>query len=245
MKAYSSLLLSLLLTLSVSVQAQDNQEQANPDPFEGFNRAMWDFNYLYLDKYLLRPAATGYANYVPAPIQSGLYNITLNLEEPSSVVNNLLQWKPEYAANATGRFLINSTFGILGIFDVAGQIGLERKQDQFSEVLGYWGVPDGPYIMMPVLGPYVTREATDFVDGLYFPLSEMTLWVSAAKWGIKNLHKRAMALEQDQLIDGALDPYLFVRESYLQHVNYSVLDGQLPQVNEDDEALEDFMDELD
>ena len=186
------------------------------DPIEGFNRTMWDFNYLFMDRYLYRPVAHGYKDYIPLPMKTGLNNFVSNLDEPSTLVNNTLQGKWGWAANAGGRFTINTTMGLLGVIDVADMMGLPRKQDEFNEVLGYYGVPDGPYFMAPFLGPYVTRElASDWVDGLYFPLSEFTVWQSLVKWGLINLHRRAEAIDQERLVDNALDPYTFVS----QHLN--------------------------
>jgi phospholipid-binding lipoprotein MlaA len=224
----------------VTVEYQDER-----DPFEGFNRAMWDVNYLYLDKYFFRPVAHTYNDYMPLPVKSGVYNVITNLDEPSSLVNNTLQGKWGWAANAGGRFTVNSTFGLLGIFDVAQMMGMDRKQDDFNEVLGYYGVPNGPYFMTPFFGPYVTRElASDWVDGLYFPLSELTMWQSAVKWGLKSLHSRAKAIDQERLLDNALDPYAFVKDAYFQHMDYKVYDGNVPATQEDDELLDEFMDEL-
>jgi phospholipid-binding lipoprotein MlaA len=215
------------------------------DPFEGFNRAMWDFNYLYLDKYILKPVAHGYKDYVPVPVKEGVHNFTSNLDEPSSLVNNMLQGKWRWAANAGGRFTVNTSLGLLGIFDVAQMMGMERKQDDFSEVLGVYGVPNGPYFMAPFFGPYVAREiASDWVDGLYFPLSELTMWQSALKWGLNSLHNRAEAIDRERLLDNALDPYAFVKDAYFQHVDYKVYDGNVPTTQEDDELLDEFMEEL-
>ncbi|NMH65585.1 MlaA family lipoprotein [Shewanella salipaludis] len=216
------------------------------DPFEGFNRTMWDFNYLFLDRYLYRPVAHGYNDYVPSPIKSGLNNFVRNFDEPSSLVNNSLQGKWGWAANAGGRFTINTTLGLLGFIDVADMMGMPRKNDEFNEVLGYYGVPNGPYFMAPFAGPYVTRElASDWVDGLYFPLSEFTLWQSVIKWGLKSLHARATAIDQERLVDNALDPYTFVKDAYLQHMDYKVYDGNLPTNDDDDALLDEYMKELD
>ncbi len=216
------------------------------DPIEGFNRAMWDFNFLFMDRYFYRPVAHGYNDYVPRPVKTGINNFVLNLDEPSALVNNTLQGKWGWAANAGGRFTINSTMGLLGVIDVANMMGLPRKHDEFNEVLGYYGVPNGPYFMAPFLGPYVTREiTTDWVDGLYFPLSEITLWQSLLKWGLENLHKRAVAIDQERLVDNALDPYTFVKEAYFQHMDYKVYDGDVPVDLDEDELLDEFMQELD
>ncbi|MDB2386257.1 VacJ family lipoprotein [Shewanella sp.] len=217
------------------------------DPIEGFNRAMWELNYQYIDRYLFRPVAHGYSDYVPYPVKSGINNFVLNLEEPSSLVNNVLQGKWMWAANAGGRFTVNSTFGLLGTIDVAEMMGMTRKQDSFSEVLGYYGVPNGPYFMAPFIGPYVTREiTTDWIDDLYFPASELTFWQTALIWGLKSIHNRAAVIDQERLVDNALDPYSFVKDAYLQHVDYKVYDGDVPQHDDDnDELLDEYMQELD
>ncbi|BDM65204.1 ABC transporter [Shewanella sp. NFH-SH190041] len=217
------------------------------DPFESFNRSMWDFNYHYLDHYIYRPVAHSYADYVPSPVKNGLNNFIDNLEEPASVVNNTLQGKWGWAANAGGRFLVNSTIGLVGLVDVADMMGMHRKQDDFNEVLGYYGVPNGPYIMAPFFGPHVTRElASDWVDSLYFPLSEFTFAQSVLKWGVKNLNKRAEAIDQERLVDNALDPYTFVKDAYLQHMDYKVYDGNMPiKQDNSDELLDEYLEQLD
>ncbi|GIU43419.1 ABC transporter [Shewanella colwelliana] len=250
----------LVIVASIKVQAAEQSEQGAKDsaetvvityndprdPIEGFNRAMWDFNYQFMDRYLYRPVAHTYNDYLPRPVKTGVNNFVHNFEEPSSMVNNALQGKWMWAVNAGGRFTINTTLGLLGVVDVADMMGMPRKQDEFNEVLGYYGVPNGPYFMAPFLGPYVTRElASDWVDGLYFPLSELTMWQSLVKWGLKNLHKRSSAIDQERLVDNALDPYTFVKEAYLQHIDYKVYDGDVPNTTDDDELLDEYMKELD
>lgn len=215
------------------------------DPFEEVNRTMWDFNYLFLDRYVIRPVAHGYKDYVPNPVRTGVNNFVYNLEEPSSLVNNTLQGKWGWAANAGGRFTVNTTIGLLGLVDVADMMGMHRKQDDFNEVLGYYGTPNGPYFMAPFYGPIVTREiASDWVDGLYFPLSELTMWQSVLKWGLKGLDARSKAIDQERLLDNALDPYAFVKDAYLQHMDYKVFDGDVPSSQADDELLDEYLDEL-
>ena len=256
---YKWILLQAVLAFSIPVYAESEAPQVasepqsaieitydDPrDPFEEFNRTMWDFNYLFLDKYIARPVAHGYKQYVPNPVRTGVINFVYNLEEPSSLVNNTLQGKWLWAANAGGRFTVNTTIGLLGVIDVAEMMGMPRKQDSFNEVLGYYGVPNGPYFMAPFYGPFVTREiASDWVDGLYFPLSELTFWQSVLKWGLKGLHSRAEAIDQERLLDNALDPYAFAKDAYLQHIDYKVYDGDVPSNQADDELLDEFLDEL-
>jgi phospholipid-binding lipoprotein MlaA len=228
------------------------------DPFESFNRVMFDFNYNYLDKYLLKPLATGYHDYLPNGVQQGIYNFTLNLDEPITVWNNVLQGKLGWAANSVGRFVVNTTIGVLGIFDVAEVFGMPRRLENLADTLGYWGVPDGPYFMLPVLGPSVARELgnTIFefyvvpnylpeVSKLYFPYNYMNGWQIAGVWALKSLHVRSTLLSQDEFLEKSLDPYVFVREAYLQHVEYRVYDGNPPTSEEEDEFLDEYLDELD
>lgn len=216
------------------------------DPIEPFNRLMWDFNYLFLDRYLFRPVVHAYADYVPEPARDSVENVVRNLDEPFSAVNNLLQAKPDWAANATARFLINSTFGVVGLFDVANHMGLPRKQDEFGEVLGYWGVPNGPYLMLPVLGPSSVRdEVGDFIDKLYFPHSLFNFWQRAGLWALDGLSVRSKLIDQEALLDNALDPYVFTKEAYFQYVEYQLYDGNLPEKEEEDDLLEEYLDEID
>ena len=216
------------------------------DPFEKFNRTMWEFNYQYLDRYLVRPVAYGYKDYVPNPMKSGIDNFVRNLDEPSSLVNNMLQGKWSSAANAGGRFVVNSTIGLAGLVDVANMMGLDRKQDDFSEVLAYYGAPNGPYFMVPFFGPHTSLElASDWVDGLYFPLSELTMLQSLVKWGLKSLNSRAEAIDQERLIDNSLDSYSFVKDAFYQHLDYKIYDGAVPIEHEDDDLLDEYLDELD
>lgn len=232
--------------LTSNTQAAEMDNADSKDPFEGFNRAMWHFNYHYLDNYIYRPVSHSYAQYVPEPVKAGLMNFVYNLEEPASLVNNTLQGKWGWAVNAAGRFVINSTIGLLGLVDVANMMGMERKQDYFHEVLGYYGVPNGPFLMMPGAGPFVTREITTaWVDGLYFPLSELTLAQAVLRWGVKGLDTRAKLIDQERLLDNALDPYTFVKDAYLQHIDYKVYDGNVPVISQDDELLDEYLDELD
>lgn len=216
------------------------------DPFEKFNRTMWEFNYQYIDRYLFRPVAHGYKDYVPNPMKNGINNLVRNLDEPSSMINNALQGKWLWAANAGGRFIVNSTIGLVGLVDVADMMGMERKQDDFSEVLAYYGAPNGPYVMAPVFGPHTSLElASDWVDGLYFPLTEFTMVQSIVKWGLKNLHSRAEAIDQERLLDNSLDSYSFTKDAFYQHLDYKIYDGNVPVVqDENDELLDEYLDEL-
>jgi phospholipid-binding lipoprotein MlaA len=211
-------MIGLLLILSVmggcasrqaaQEQAQDQTDSySDPkDPLESFNRTMWDFNYDVLDKYLLRPTTVVYVDYMPSFARVGLHNMALNLEEPSNSVNNLLQGKVGGSFASLGRFVINSTIGLLGTIDVAEMMGIDREEAEFGEVLGKYGVGTGAYLMLPALGPTDIRSTVgDLVDTAYFPLEDLTFYVSAFRTGIKALEARAILMDQEQLLESSLD----------------------------------------
>ncbi|MEP4890051.1 MAG: VacJ family lipoprotein [Aliiglaciecola sp.] len=255
-KIYLLLIAAFVLGGCASQQAVNGQVQEveynDPrDSVEGFNRAMWDFNYDVLDAYILRPTAVVYVDYVPQPARQGLHNAALNLEEPSNSVNNLLQGKVGGSLASLGRFVLNSTVGILGIFDVAKEIGLERQEEEFGEVLGKYGVGTGTYLMLPAYGPTDLRSLTgDFVDSSYFPLQDLSFYVAAVRTGIKVLEARAQLMEQEGQLDQSLDPYAFVKNAYFQNLEFRVTDGEVPQSDlntdpeEESENFEDFLDDL-
>ena len=146
--------------------------QANPkDPFEPMNRSISKFNDA-LDDNVLKPVATGYRDYTPQPVQTGIGNFFRNLSDVFSTLNNGLQLKGRETAESLMRVVVNTTLGIYGIFDVATEIGLQRHPEDFGQTLGYWGVPDGPYLVLPVFGPSTVR------DGAVLPLEFSTDYVT-------------------------------------------------------------------
>jgi phospholipid-binding lipoprotein MlaA len=246
----------LLLAGCASKQATTEQAQHNQatqyqdpkDPLESFNRTMWDFNYEVLDEYILRPTAVAYVEYVPQVARTGLMNLALNLEEPSNGLNNFLQGKWDDGFISIGRFLLNSTVGLLGLIDVASEIGLESKEEEFGEVLGKWGVGTGPYLMLPALGPSDIRSSVgDFVDTSYSPLDGLNLYLGFLRVGIKALEGRASIIQQEQQLNSSADPYSFVKSAYFQNLEFKVKDGKI-ETSAEEEALEDdidaFLDEL-
>jgi len=174
--------------------------------------------------------------------------MAMNLNEPSAIINNLLQAKFVDAAESTGRFLLNSTIGLLGFFDPASDFGWGRKQEEFGEVLGTYGVGDGPYIVIPGLGPSSVREEVgDYVDKYYWPLAVLDFWPNVVRVAVVGLEQRASLSQQEKLIDESIDSYEFVKNAYFQNMNFKVHDGNPPvEVNAEDEAaLEAFLDEID
>tara|TARA_Y100000588_G_scaffold111922_1_gene122777 strand:- start:94 stop:864 length:771 start_codon:yes stop_codon:yes gene_type:complete len=138
------------------------------DPFEGFNRRIYKFNY-YVDQYILLPVTDKYEKIAPVPVKTGVSNFLSNLGEIPTFINSTLQVKPRTAGSTLGRFAVNSTFGILGIFDVASKIGLEKHKEDFGQTLAYYGVSEGPYLILPVLGPSNLRDFAGFsTDGYMF-----------------------------------------------------------------------------
>lgn len=210
------------------------------DPFEDVNRVVWDFNQ-EVDEAVIEPAAEAYEN-IPEPIRHSLYRAFENLQEPWSFVNNLLQGKPTDASVTVGRFFFNTTIGLLGLLDPATEMGLTKREESLGQTLALWGVPEGPYLMLPLLGPTVLIDrGTDWVDGNYFPYSEIDSDWDIPRYTVKGLELRLRLRDQEQVLENALDPYTFVKEAYYQNWRYEVYDGNPPQAV--DEGTQSFEDE--
>lgn len=236
-------------------QAEDDQVQAEHtagepdfdfrderDPWEEFNRRMWSLNRNILDPFFITPVATAYSH-VPRPVRTGLYNMTENLTEPASVVNNLLQWKPKSSAVSAGRFVVNTTIGLLGFFDVATHMGLEQDRETFGETLAVWGTPDGPYVMLPGLGPTVVIDrGGDLVDDYYSPTQFFNLYVTIARFTVRGLEQRLELREVEPMLENSLDEYAFVRDVYFSYWQDKVYDGDPPREDRWDQDLDDWDD---
>lgn len=210
------------------------------DPFEDVNRVVWDFNQ-EVDEAVIEPAAEAYEN-IPEPIRHSLYRAFENLQEPWSFVNNLLQGKPKDASVTVGRFFFNTTIGLLGLLDPATEMGLTKREESLGQTLALWGVPEGPYLMLPLLGPTVVIDrGTDWVDGNYFPYSDIDSDWDIPRYTVKGLELRLRLREQEQVLENALDPYTFVKEAYFQNWRYEVYDGNPPQA--DDQGTQSFDDQ--
>lgn len=244
------LLSSVILTGCATVSGP-----ADPrDPLESYNRAAYAFNDGF-DTYLLKPVAKGYDAITPDPIQKGIGNFFSNLDDVIVMFNDLLQFKLVQFASDTGRFLVNSTLGLGGLIDWATDMGMPKHQEDFGQTLGYWGVPDGPYFVIPFLGPSTIRDAPSlFVDTAAFdpvwqelengyPLESRD---PKESWGLtaaKFIDMRASLLSAESILDeAALDEYTFVREAYLQRRLNQVYDGSPPEEPEefDESELFDF-----
>ncbi|WP_417614566.1 VacJ family lipoprotein [Oceanisphaera sp.] len=213
------------------------------DPFEPVNRGAWVINYDVLEPYVVRPAAHAYADYVAEPVRDGLQNVVLNLEEPASFVNHLITGDIPGAGTNLARFGVNSTVGVLGYFDVAEKMSLPRRSKDFSQVLGQLGIGDGPYLMVPVLGPTTLRQLSgDMVDSLYFPYDVMSFAMRTGKWALDGLYQRSELIEREPIIDNALDPYGLTKDLYLQYQDTKIGKEFEPASSEE---LDAFMDEID
>ena len=187
------------------------------DGIEPANRYVgWGFNYYVLDRYFLRPVAHGYAH-LPHFVQDGVGNFFSNVSEVNNTLNNLLLGQFSDSATSFGRFLINSTLGLLGLFDPASHMGLEQKRMKMNTVLGRYGVDQGEYLMVPFYGPSTERglHASQIDNWYYFALNEP--FVTAACYLISGIHERAQLIEQEEFIDGSVGPYAQMRQIYLSY----------------------------
>jgi phospholipid-binding lipoprotein MlaA len=207
------------------------------DPFESVNRSTYAFNE-GLDRTLVKPVAKTYERIVPKPVQTGVSNFFSNAKYPVTLVNNILQAKFTHAANDVGRLLLNSTLGLGGLLDPATRAGLDRNDEDFGQTLGKWGVPAGPYVMVPFLGPYTLRDgfgslADDFAEPRGYITDNVARW---SLWAGDKLDRRVRLLDADSVLERTGDSYAFIRSAYLQRREYQVKDGDVP--------AEDFADDF-
>ena len=201
-------------------------EYTNPDPWEPVNRAIFSFNDT-LDTYTLKPLAKTYNAVLPEMLRDGVSNVFSNLGEPRNLVNNSLQGKFHDASVDMARFLLNTTVGVGGLFDVATRAGLQRNDEDLGQTVGSWGVGSGPYIVLPLLGPTTLRDGSvrlpeNYIGYTYTGQVDHVPTRNTAV-GVDLLDTRAALLEQERLIQG--DRYLFVRNAFLQNREYKVMDG--------------------
>ncbi len=221
------------------------------DSFPTFNRAMWWVNYDILDKNVFRPVVHGYVEWVPAPFRTGVSNFVANLDEPNNTVNNLLLGEFGHSGASLARFSLNSTVGLLGLFDIATDMGIERREMSMSTVLGRAKMTQGPYFMIPVAGPMTLRSGIgQVVDNLYWPYSYMTTPVTMAKFALSGLDARSKVIDQEAIIDNALDPYITTRDFYLQYQEAKVQGKKAAKMGsksdaETDAEVEKYLDEID
>ncbi|MGY4026034.1 MlaA family lipoprotein [Aeromonas rivuli] len=224
------------------------------DPFQGVNRAMWAVNFDVLEPYVARPVIHSYADYVPDSVKEGVDNFVNNFDEPSSMVNHLISGDLPGAGNNLGRFTLNTTLGLFGIFDVAKHVGLERNMLEMSTLIGRADIGEGGYLMFPVYGPTTTRDLIgDTIDTLYFPYALLTFPMRVVHWALDGVGTRSKLIDQERVVDNSLDPYAFTKGLYLQYDqskiegrNVPFGDGARPQTGRQDEGnLDEYLDEID
>ena len=219
----------LILIFSINIYSEIN------DPFEELNRTSFQINET-VDSVILKPIAVTYSK-VPSPMKYGITNFFRNLKEVDNTFNQLLQGKPKLALNDLSRFVINSTIGLGGLIDVASNMGLERHEEDFGQTLGVWGIPSGPYIMIPMLGPSSTRDLlsrpiSSFLGGT-FHMDDNNVRISLT--ALDAIETRERLLDVESLLSG--DKYDFVRDSYSQSREYEIKDGI--------DIEDDFVDDMD
>lgn len=210
------------------------------DPWEPMNRKIFGFNES-VDDYVFKPVAKGYRWIMPDPLEVAVGNVFANLNDVPVTVNNLLQLKFSNALTSTTRFLVNSTLGLAGIVDVASDIGLEKRDEDFGQTMGYHGVATGPYLVLPFLGPSSTRDAGGRVldlatDPVFIGSFFVAPFIGPVVGGTRATDTRAGLLKSEKTLDeAALDKYEFVRDAYLQRRRSLVHDGNPPKIKDTEE----------
>lgn len=205
------------------------------DPWEGYNRAMFAFNEK-LDQVVIKPVAQGYEWVMPTGVNIIITNFFDNIEEVAIAVNNLLQGKVKEAGSDLGRLALNSSLGIGGLVDVATDMGMEKHNEDFGQTFARWGMGDGPYFVLPIIGSSTVRDT--FGRLADWPTDPVT-WVDPdglhyALVGLRQIDTRADLLPAEKVVEaGAIDKYNYVRDAYLQHRRYLIYDGQPPREKEE------------
>lgn len=199
------------------------------DPWEKMNRITYAFNDKF-DKAIARPVAKTYVRAVPRHAREGIHNFFNNLGEPVTFVNDALQAKGKQTLKDFGRFLINTTFGLLGFFDVASHVGLQEHDTDLGITLAKWGVPSGPYLVLPFLGPSTLRDTGGMYPDYYANPIKNSMQARYRNAGtlVNGIDTRAGLLDLDSTLDSAYDPYTFLRDAYIQHRRYKIYDGNPP-----------------
>ena len=218
----------IVALLAIAVAMSGCASMAQKDPFEQYNRNVYEFNDA-VDRNALKPAATVYKKVLPSFAQTGVNNFFGNLADVWSSANNLLQGKGEAGMSDFTRVMMNTTFGLGGLFDIASEAGLKKHTEDFGQTLGYWGMPSGPYLMLPLLGPSTVRDTAALpLDIAADPWGTgISNGVQAAGTVLRVIDQRAVLLDATNLLEGAaLDRYEFIRDGFLQSRKNKVFDGE-------------------
>lgn len=221
--------LSFVAVLALWAASSEPASAANDsDPLEFINRPIYTFND-WVDQLFFKPVAKGYDYVLPGFAKTGISNFMSNLGELNVILNDLLQFKGGQAASDSGRFLLNTTVGLVGFIDIGTRVGLDKHDEDFGQTLGYWGVPAGPYLMLPFLGPSNLRDGPGkgvdiMVQNAYEPGNEQDRW---GVWLVDKVDQRASLLKTEKIVSG--DKYSFIRDVYLQNREFKVNDGQMQE----------------
>ena len=236
-----SALVGIIISLAVTSCASQKTAQNPNDPWEGRNRSTHTFN-TKVDKTILQPMAKGYQKVAPTPVDQGVTNFFSNINDIGVSVNELLQLKFLQSGMDVSRFVINSTIGVAGIFDVASKLKLPKHNEDFGQTLGFWGVPSGNYTVLPFLGSSSPRDAVGLLgDALLNPLTYVSLFggiganaATSASTALDITDTRSDLMSTEKIVDeGAVDRYDFLKNAYLQHREYLIHDGNPPESNDD------------
>ena len=229
----------LILVLGGVARAADDVDRGpEHDPWEGFNRTMFDFND-DMDRWILEPVATGWDYVVPNAVERSISRFFQNLRVPINSVNGFLQGKPVDGASDIGRFVVNTTLGIVGFLDVATPFGLERHDEDFGQTLAVWGVPQGPYVVWPVLGASTVRDTGGSAVDTAMSIMPFFLesYVTIGARVIETVNARSLVREEiDNARGAALDFYVFVRSAYLQR-RQALIRDQKETTSETDDSI--------
>jgi phospholipid-binding lipoprotein MlaA len=226
----AALAIVFALCASACVTLPPNSQRVPQDPWESWNRGVYKVNDK-LDRAVAKPVARGYVRVVPRFMRTGISNFFDNLDTPTVMINDALQGKFGASANDLGRFLLNSTFGLGGLFDPATSAGLNKNNEDFGQTLGHWGVHPGPFVELPFLGPSDLRDApAKLVDTYTNPKQYIrNTDVKYGLWGLSLVDTRTRLLPLDDTLQHVFDPYAFIRDAYLQRRAYLVSDGKVTE----------------
>lgn len=236
----------VFLAIALSSMVAGCATATNKDPLEGVNRGIYKFNDV-ADRGLIKPVATAYKTVAPSPIRKGISNFFSNIGTLTTVVNDLLQLKFAHAFTDAGRFVINSTFGLAGFIDVASMDNIEKRNEDFGQTLGHWGVGSGAYLVLPFIGPSTARDAVGLAvdtvtsDPITYTHNIGEIRLHNQLRTAQLIDKRTQLLDATDIVDNAsIDPYAFLRDAYLQRRASLVQDGLVPQelIKQDDGDFE-------
>jgi len=232
LRTFAALVAALLLSACASTGGR-----VNADPLEPFNRTMYAIHEP-LDENVVKPVAQAYLDYTPSPLRTAIHNFFGNIEDFFSGVNGLLQGKLDKAGHDFGRVMVNTGFGVLGLIDIASDADIPRGGEDFGQTFGHWGIAQGPYLFIPLIGPSSFRDGSGLLvriaasPVLYIPAWEVRTVLEI----LGPIDLRASLIGTTSLVEqAALDRYTFIRRSYLQRRQYEVYDGQPPPVKDEDD----------